>query len=88
MRFRAVCRALSVKVVLPHHALKAFSFGTSNHVDIVARLKLRNAQINLTFWKSWSGEIRGRICGSTPAFLNSPKSGLVTRDSFWPPNPA
>ena len=51
MRFRTVCRALSVEVVLLHHALKSFSLRSSNHIDIVARLKLRNAQIDLAFRK-------------------------------------
>ena len=41
--FRAVRSALSVKVVLLHHALEPFAFRTANHVDIVACLKLGDA---------------------------------------------
>src|SRR4029453_8230518 len=51
MRFRTVCRALSMKVVLFHHALKSFSLRSPNHIDIVARLKLCNAQIDFAFRK-------------------------------------
>src|SRR5581483_10087955 len=43
VRFRTVRRALSMKVVLLHHALKSFSFRSADHVDIVTRLKLRDA---------------------------------------------
>ena len=33
MRFRSVCRALPIEVVFLHHALEAFAFGATNHVD-------------------------------------------------------
>src|SRR5882762_9039861 len=51
VRFRTVRRALPMKVVLLHHTLKSFTFRSANHIDIVARLKLRNAQIDLAFGK-------------------------------------
>jgi hypothetical protein len=51
MRFRTVRRSLAVKVVLLHHTLKSFSLRSSNHIDIVTRLKLRNAQIDFAFRK-------------------------------------
>src|SRR2546430_10597798 len=47
--FRTVRRALPVKIVLLHHALKSLSFRSPNHIHIVACLKLRNAQIDLAF---------------------------------------
>src|SRR5205807_3122550 len=33
MRLRTVRRALPIEVVLLHHALEAFAFGATNHVD-------------------------------------------------------
>src|SRR5438067_1098769 len=41
VRFRTVRRALSMKVVPFHHALKPFSFRSANHIDVIACLKLR-----------------------------------------------
>src|SRR6266568_2319193 len=48
VRFRAVSRALPVEVVFFHHALKAFAFRSADNIDKVARLKLSDAQIDLT----------------------------------------
>src|ERR1700757_386535 len=48
---RTVRRALSMKVVLLHHALKSFSLGSANHIHVIARLKLRNTQVDLAFGK-------------------------------------
>ena len=62
VRFRTVRRALPMEVVLLHHALKAFAFRAANHIDEVARLKLRDAQVDLAFGKiRFAGEIRARI---------------------------
>src|SRR5437667_12835045 len=47
VRLRTVRRALSMKVVLLHHALKPFSLRPANHIHVIARLKLRNAQVDL-----------------------------------------
>src|ERR1043165_9759304 len=41
--FRTVSRALPREIVLLHHALKAFSLRSANHIDIIAWLKLRHA---------------------------------------------
>src|SRR5215470_15761706 len=49
--FRTVRRALSVEVVLLHHTLKSFSLGPADYIDIVARLKLCNAQVDFAFWE-------------------------------------
>src|SRR4029077_3371572 len=51
VRLRTVRRALPMKVVPLHHTLKSFPFRSANHIDIVARVKLRNAQIDLLFEK-------------------------------------
>src|ERR1017187_5138177 len=49
MRLRSVGRALAVEVVLLHYALEAFALRTAGNIDIIARLKLRNAQIDFAF---------------------------------------
>ena len=49
MRLRTVRRALAMHVVFLHHALKAFAFGAADHIDQIARLKLRDVQIHLAF---------------------------------------
>src|SRR5258707_4122281 len=51
VRFRTVRCALSMKVVPLHHTLKPFPFRSANDIDIVAGLKLRDAQIDLAFGK-------------------------------------
>src|SRR6266436_9665774 len=51
VRFRTVRRALPSEVMLLHHALKTFAFRAPNHIDEVARLKLRNAQVDVAFGK-------------------------------------
>src|SRR5205814_5723031 len=51
MRFRTVRGPLPVEVVLLHHALKTFAFRAANHIDEVARLKLRHAQVDVAFRK-------------------------------------
>src|SRR6266480_5353223 len=51
VRLRTVRRALSMKVVLLHHTLKSFSLGSANHIHVIARLKLRNTQVDLAFGK-------------------------------------
>src|SRR5207249_9731143 len=43
VRLRTVRRALPMKVVLLHHTLKSFSLRSADYIDIVTRLKLRNA---------------------------------------------
>src|SRR5438132_13993862 len=43
VRLRTVRRALPMKVVLLHHALKSFSLRSADYIDIVTRLKLRDA---------------------------------------------
>src|ERR1700730_6262023 len=49
MRLGTVRRTLSVEVVLLHHALETFAFRSAGNIDKVARLKLRNAQIDFAF---------------------------------------
>src|SRR6266481_6689209 len=51
MRLRTVRRALPMKVMFLHHTLKSFSLGSANHIHVIARLKLRNAQVDLAFGK-------------------------------------
>ena len=51
MRLRTVRRSLPGEVVLLHHALKTFAFRAANHIDEVAGLKLRNAQVDVAFGK-------------------------------------
>src|ERR1700726_1449739 len=41
--------ALSVKIVLFHHALKTLAFRAADNIHIIARLKLRDVQIDLAF---------------------------------------
>ena len=65
MRLRTVRRALPMEVVLLHHALKAFAFRAANHIDEIARLKLRHAQIDFAFGQiAFAGEIRARIAAA------------------------
>src|SRR5436190_21434418 len=47
VRFRSVRRALPREVELFHHALETFAFRAANHIDEVAGLKLRNAQVDV-----------------------------------------
>ena len=49
MRLRTVRRALAGEVVLLHHALEAFALRSADHIDEIAGLKLRDAQIDLAF---------------------------------------
>src|SRR5213075_271033 len=51
MRFRTVRRSLPREVMLLHHALKTFAFRAANHIDEIARLKLRNAQVDVALGK-------------------------------------
>src|SRR4030095_5305849 len=51
VRFRTMRRPLPGEVVLLHHALKTFAFRAANHIDEVAGLKLRNAQVDVAFRK-------------------------------------
>ena len=51
MRLRTVRRTLPMEVVLLHHALKAFAFRAANHIDEIAGLKLRHAQVDVAFGK-------------------------------------
>ena len=46
MRLRTVRRTLPIEVVLLHHALEALSFGATNHVNKISRLKLRDGEIH------------------------------------------
>src|SRR2546423_2737673 len=49
MRLRSVGRALAVEIVFLHHALEPFSLRTADDVNPVARLKLRDVQIDFAF---------------------------------------
>src|SRR5437879_13561400 len=49
MRLGTVRGSLPMHVVFLHHPLKPFAFGATNHIDEVARLKLRDVQIHLAF---------------------------------------
>src|SRR5438105_4847247 len=47
MRLRSVRRALPREVVLFHYALETLAFRATNHIHEIARLELRNAQVDL-----------------------------------------
>src|SRR2546423_860946 len=49
MRLRSVGRALAVEIVFFHHALEPFALRAADDVNPVARLKLRDAQIDFAF---------------------------------------
>ncbi len=49
VRLRTVRRALSVEVVLLHHALEAFALRATDHIDEIAGLKLRDGEIDFAF---------------------------------------
>src|SRR5262245_41310643 len=51
VHFGTVRRSLPGEVMLLHHTLKTFAFRAPNHIDEVARLKLRNAQVDVAFGK-------------------------------------
>src|SRR5438132_13317127 len=76
--FRTVRRALSMKIVLLHHALKSFSFRPANHIHIVACLKLCNAQIDLAFGKiSRQAKLAHKFLRLDPGLLELPKQRLA-----------
>src|ERR1700732_182347 len=51
VRLRSVRCALTVEVVFLHHALKTFALRSAGNIDKIARLKLRNGQIDFAFWR-------------------------------------
>jgi hypothetical protein len=51
VRLRTVRRALAMKVVPLHDTLKSFSLRSADYINIVTRLKLRDAEIDLAFGK-------------------------------------
>src|SRR5439155_27240585 len=51
VHFRTVRRALPGEVVLLHETLKTLAFRAANHINEIAGLKLRNAQVDLALGK-------------------------------------
>src|SRR5947209_6113850 len=42
---------LTLEVVFLHHTLKAFALRLTDHIDPIARLKLSDVQIDVSFWR-------------------------------------
>ena len=57
------------EVVLLHHALEAFALRLADHIDPIARLKLRDAQVDLAFR-------RIRLRDEIPARISSARNRL------------
>src|SRR2546423_10256444 len=77
MRLRAVGRALSVEVVLLHYALKSFSFRSTDYIDEIACLKLRDAQIDIAFRKvTLQAKLAHKFVRLDSGFLELPKQRL------------
>jgi hypothetical protein len=76
-------RALSVKVVFLHDPLKSFALRATDDVDEIARLKLRDAQIDLAFRRiSFQAKLAQKFFGLGAGLFEVTESCCVTRDSF------
>src|SRR5262245_1610814 len=74
VRLRTMRGALSMEVMLLHHALKSFSFRPANHIHVIACLKLCDAQIDLAFGKiSCQAKLAHKSLRLDPGLLELPK---------------
>src|SRR6266403_2030725 len=70
-------RALSVEVVLLHYALKSLSFRSTDYIDEIAWLKLRNAQIDIAFGEiACKAKLAHKFVRLDSGFLELPKQRL------------